>query len=347
MANLSEHKANLLQSEAEALVNTVNCVGVMGKGIALQFKQAYPDNFRAYSKACQKGEVQLGKTFTVPTNGLINPKYIINFPTKHHWREKSKIHNIEKGLAELVAEIQRLGIRSIAVPPLGCGNGGLNWGEVKPLIEAAFSQLPDQVQVLVYPPQDAPAAERMPIATKKPKMTRARAIFIQLIKAYGQLDYKLSMLEVQKLGYLIQASGEPLKLNYVKYKYGPYAENLNHALQRLEGHYIRGYGDRSREPKIRLEPGAYEESDEVLNSHPDTKKRIERVKKLIEGYEFPYGMELLSTVLWVTHEDPDAKKDVQKAIELTHSWNERKRKTMNRRDIKLAFQRLQEHGFLS
>ncbi|MDZ8081246.1 MAG: macro domain-containing protein [Nostoc sp. DcaGUA01] len=144
-------QGNLLEEKTEALVNTVNCVGVMGKGIALQFKQAYPENFRLYEQACRVGKVQPGKMFTVATGSLLNPKYIINFPTKRHWRNNSKIEDIQSGLVALVQEVQELGITSIAMPALGCGNGGLNWDEVKPLIESAFAQLPD-VQVIIFEP---------------------------------------------------------------------------------------------------------------------------------------------------------------------------------------------------
>ena len=146
---------NLLEEDAEALVNAVNCVGVMGKDIALQFKQAFSENFQQYKKACDAKEVQPGRMFTVPTGKLFNPKYIINFPTKRHWRDKSKIEDIQTGLKALVAEVQQLGITSIAIPALGCGNGGLDWLEVKPRIESAFVELPE-VKVVVFEPTDAP-----------------------------------------------------------------------------------------------------------------------------------------------------------------------------------------------
>ncbi|MDJ0797792.1 MAG: macro domain-containing protein [Calothrix sp. MO_167.B12] len=144
-------QGNLLEEKTEAIVNTVNCVGVMGKGIALQFKRAYPENFRQYAKACKAGVVEPGRMFIVATGSLFNPRYIINFPTKRHWKGKSKIEDIQSGLIALIAEVKQLGITSIAIPPLGCGNGGLNWKEVKPLIESAFAQLPD-VQVIIFEP---------------------------------------------------------------------------------------------------------------------------------------------------------------------------------------------------
>ncbi len=146
-------QGNLLEENTEAIVNTVNCVGVMGKGIALQFKQAFPENFRQYKKACDSKEVRPGKMFISDT-GKLFPRYIINFPTKRHWRGKSKIEDIETGLKSLVDSVRRFNIKSIAIPPLGCGNGGLNWGQVKPMIANAFIKLPD-VTVIIFEPGDA------------------------------------------------------------------------------------------------------------------------------------------------------------------------------------------------
>lgn len=153
-------QGNILEADVEALINTVNCVGVMGKGIALQFKQAFRENFQAYANACRKGEVKPGLMFTFPTGRMINPKYIINFPTKWHWKEKSKLEYIEQGLNALVTEVRRLGIKTIAIPPLGCGYGGLKWPEVCNLIETAFNQLPD-VLVLLFEPKGTPETESM------------------------------------------------------------------------------------------------------------------------------------------------------------------------------------------
>lgn len=217
---------NMLEADAEALVNTVNCVGVMGKGIALQFKQAYPENFERYKKACRENEVKPGKMFVFSTGSLVNPKYIINFPTKVHWRGKSKIEYIESGLASLVKEVERLDIKSIAVPPLGCGNGGLDWEDVRPRIEKAFADVPD-VRVYLYEPQGSPDPDKVKIGTKRPKWTKARALLIDVMAEYVAEGYKMSLLEIQKLAYFLQEAGEPLKLNFVKQQYGPYAENLN------------------------------------------------------------------------------------------------------------------------
>ena len=146
-------QGNLLVAPVDALVNTVNTKGIMGKGIALQFKHTFPAMFRDYERACKAGEVQLGKMHVFDLGGLAGgPHWIINFPTKGHWRERSRLPDIETGLEDLVDTVRRLGIRSIAVPSLGCGNGGLNWADVRPRIEAAFNNLPD-VNVLLFAPE--------------------------------------------------------------------------------------------------------------------------------------------------------------------------------------------------
>jgi O-acetyl-ADP-ribose deacetylase (regulator of RNase III) len=151
---------DILRADAEALVNAVNCVGVMGRGIALQYKMAFPENFRAYKAACDRNEVLPGRMLVHDLERSANPRYIINFPTKRHWKAASKIEDIEAGLAALVRDVQRLGIKSIAVPALGCGLGGLEWSDVRPRMERAFASLPE-VSVLVYEPKSTPRAETM------------------------------------------------------------------------------------------------------------------------------------------------------------------------------------------
>jgi O-acetyl-ADP-ribose deacetylase (regulator of RNase III) len=154
---------DILAEDAEALVNTVNCVGFMGRGIALQFKKAWPENFQAYAAACRRNEIQPGRMFVFETGRVTNPRLIVNFPTKRHWRGRSRMEDIESGLRSLVEEVRSRGIRSIAVPPLGAGLGGLEWAEVRPRIEEAMRDLPN-VRVIVFEPtvqriEDTIAAE--------------------------------------------------------------------------------------------------------------------------------------------------------------------------------------------
>ncbi|VXD23621.1 Appr-1-p processing domain protein [Planktothrix serta PCC 8927] len=339
-------QGNLLTANTEALVNTVNCVGVMGKGIALQFKQGFPENFLHYKKACNAKQIQPGQMFTFTTGNLFNPKYIINFPTKLHWREKSKLEYIEVGLKALIEEIKQLKIQSIAIPPLGCGNGGLNWIEVKPLILQAFAELPD-VQVLLFEPIGAPKADQIQVTTETPEITRSRALFIRLLELYGIPGYRLTKLEIQKLAYFLQVAGEPLKLRYKKHKFGPYADNLNHVLQVLDGHFIRGYGDRSKNSEMYVLPEGQAIAQQFLEQHPDANNRLERVHCLIEGFETPYGLEMLATVHWVTIEDPQAAVDCEQAIRRVQEWNERKRQIFKPNHLSKAWKRLYEQKWLN
>jgi len=342
-----EHaQGNLLLADAEALVNTVNCVGYMGKGIALQFKQAFPDNFKAYEKACRAHEVKPGRMFIYETGSMMNPRYIINFPTKRHWRGKSRIEDIESGLGALIQEVKRLGIRSIAVPPLGSGLGGLDWNVVRPMIERAFAELPE-VKVLLYSPQGAPDAKAMPLRTQRPKLTTARALFIKLMDEYSALHYRRTLLEIQKLAYFLQEAGEPLRLRFEKGLYGPYAHNLNKVLETLEGHYIRGFGDSQKpDTEIELLPHAVEEAEAFLSAHKESLARLERVGDLIAGFETPYGMELLSSAHWVgKHDDPVAR-DEATAAQCIQNWNERKRGMFPAHHVRVAWERLNEQHWL-
>jgi O-acetyl-ADP-ribose deacetylase (regulator of RNase III) len=341
-----EHRTgNLLEADVEALMNTVNTVGVMGRGIALQFRQAFPHNFQEYQRACKRGEVKPGKMFIVPTGQFTNPRYVINFPTKRHWKGKAKLEDIDAGLVALVEELKKLRIRSVAIPPLGCGNGGLNWGEVRPRIERALSALPS-ISVLLYAPAHAPEPETMHVATEPPRMTPGRAAVVGLLYRYGVPGYKASLLEVQKLAYFLQEAGEPLKLDFKKNKFGPYAENLNHVLQRIEGHFILGYGDRTSRGALRLADGAVAVAEEYLSGHPDTLARLERVGDLIEGFETPYGMELLATVHWIARHEPAARSDLKVTGKLVQEWSPRKSKLFSEQHIVVAWDRLKEQGWL-
>lgn len=337
---------DILKSEADALVNTVNCVGVMGRGIALQFKNAYPKNFRAYAAACKRGEVQPGRMFVFETGQLTPPRYIVNFPTKRHWRGKSRIEDIEVGLTALVEVIRARGIRSIALPPLGSGLGGLDWAaEVRPRIEAALCPIAD-VQVLVYEPHGAPASDSMRHRREVPKMTAGRAALVGLVHRYlgGLLDPFVTLLEVHKLMYFMQEAGEPLRLKYKQGPYGPYAENLRHVLHVIEGHLIAGYDDGGDVPdkQLTLVPGAIDDAAAYLAEHGDTRARFDKVASLVEGFESPAGLELLSTAHWVmAHE---AVRTLDDVVAHTYAWSDRKRQ-FTPRQIGIAADTLAKKGW--
>lgn len=341
---------DLLQQDVEAIVNTVNTVGVMGKGIALQFKQKWPENFKAYARACKAGEVQPGKMFMYDAGGLFRPRYIINFPTKRHWRGPSKIEDIESGLEDLVAQTKALDIRSIAVPPLGCGNGGLDWNDVRPLIERAFEAVPG-VDVRLFSPSGAPAPQEQQIRTAKPRLTPVRAAMIKLLDAYQRaLDYTLTRIEVQKLAYFLEEAGEPLDMKFEANLYGPYSQTLEHVLKALDGHYLVGVGvgDRTGPGEIQLTSGAVDEADAFLaeSQQSETAARVSRVSELISGFESPYGMELLATVHWVIAYPPQAS-TLEETTAAVHGWNPRKQQLMSNEHIRLARDHLAKHGWLN
>lgn len=333
---------NLLKAKTEAIVNTVNCVGVMGKGIALQFKQGFPANYDAYRRACENGELKLGEMFVYDTGSMIWPRYIINFPTKGHWKARSKLRDVEQGLEDLKRVIRDYHIKSIAVPPLGCGNGGLLWADVEPLIHRALGDLPG-VEVQLFAPEGAPKFDEMAVRTKKPNMTRGRALVLKLLRLYGAAGYRHSLLEIQKLTYFLQEAGEDLRLAFKKHHYGPYAENLNHVLQRIEGHYIRGYGDRSKEAEIAVVEGAEEEADRYLEEDTEARGRLERVANLIQGFETPYGLELLSTVHWLASNEGPAPERILAELQI---WNTRKARLIKEPHVRAAVAQLANQGWM-
>jgi O-acetyl-ADP-ribose deacetylase (regulator of RNase III) len=340
-------KGDILKADAEALVNTVNCVGVMGRGIALQFRKAFPENFTEYKSACDKKQLHPGEMLIHDLNRFENPKYVINFPTKRHWKGKSKIEDIELGLNALVEEVRNRNIHSIAIPPLGCGLGGLNWKQVKSEIRRAFESLPN-VHVLLYEPAGAPEAEVMVKEKKIPRMTVGRAALLGLMRRYLEavMDPFISLLEIHKLMYFMQDAGENLRLRYAKGLYGPYAENLRHVLNVIEGYFITGYADAEDRPDIQIElsSDATEKATNFLKNHYSTQERFDRVVDLIKGFETPFGMELLSTVHWVvTRENAETIKDV---VNKTYEWNERKR-MFQEEHIQIAWRILKEKGWLS
>jgi O-acetyl-ADP-ribose deacetylase (regulator of RNase III) len=331
-------------------VNTVNTEGIMGKGIALQFRKAFPENYDAYRRACEIGDVQPGKMFVFERRTLTSPRYIINFPTKRHWRSKSRMSDIEAGLRALVAEVKSLGIRSVAVPPLGCGLGGLNWSDVLERMRKAFSEVPN-VRWIVYEPAGAPEPRAIANRTSRPKMTKGRAAVVGLIDRYlvPGFDYPITLLEIQKLVYFLVEAGELMpKVEFVKHHYGPYADVLRHVLEKMDGHFINGYGAGENKPDIAIDlvPEAALEAKKFLTGHVDTLGRFDRVAGLIEGFETPLGMELLATVHWVaTHESPVAR-DANDALRAVQAWSTRKARLMREEHVSAAWDRLAKQGWL-
>jgi len=304
-------EGNLLTAETDALVNTVNEVGVMGKGIALMFREAFPWNNREYELACKRGEVRVGHMLAAESPAKFGPKWIINFPTKKHWRHPSKVEWIREGLKDLAKTIDQLQIKSIAVPPLGCGNGGLNWSEVRELIEEFLGGLPN-VDVQVF----APTAkyQSAPKQSLTGKLTPARALVAEMVRRYEILGFDCSLLEVQKLAWFLQRAfkatrvDDPLRLSFVAGRFGPYSDPLRHVLDSLDGsllHSDKRIADSSRNDVVTFEHSRSRELETYLVKSGMTKyaEAIEWTQRMIEGFESPYGMELLATVDWLIEKD--------------------------------------------
>ena len=215
------------------------------------------------------------------------------------------------------------------------------------MIEASFSELP-KVEVLLFEPGGAPEAKTMPVGTHRPKMTVPRALFIKLMEQYLQLDYRLTLLEIQKLAYFLQEAGEPLKLRYEAGTYGPYAQNLNKVLEILEGHMIRGYGD-TQKPDVEIEllPGAVDEANAFLTDRPDVRERLDRVGNLIAGFETPYGMELLASIHWIACHDASPATDADAAVRKIAEWSDRKARMFKPDHIRSAWNHLISQGWIS
>ena len=346
--SLVEFKSgDILAEDVDALVNSVNCVGVMGRGIALQFKRAFPGNFEAYRLACKRGEVTPGEMFVFETGLLDGPRFIINFPTKRHWRGKSRMEDVEAGLSALVREVNQRNISSIAIPPLATGLGGLDWAVVRARMLSAFSKL-DKATVAIFNPRLAPGTGRGFRSSDTPTMTPGRAALVALVNRYlaGLLDPYVTLLEIHKLLYFVQHAGEPLRLRFTADRYGPYSAQLRHILNALEGHYTEGYGDGGDSPfkRIGLVDGAVEKANAFLNESLETKKRIDRVAVLVDGYESPLGLELLATVHWIASQNPSILLD--RLVELAYQWGNRK-KQFSPRQLEIALQTLRELRWLS
>ncbi|HET6323397.1 MAG TPA: macro domain-containing protein [Planctomycetaceae bacterium] len=299
---------NLLDDTAEALVNTVNEVGVMGKGVALMFRDTFPSNTEAYEKACVDREVRVGKMFVTEVKDLVGPRWVINFPTKKHWRQPSKMEWIRDGLKDLVRVIKENRIQSIAIPPLGCGNGGLEWQQVRREIEAALSDVPS-VRVTVYAPTSQYQNARKRAGVEK--LTPARALTVELIRRYCVLGLGCTNLEVQKLVWFLQRSIErlglqnPFGLEFSANKFGPYADGLRHLLNNLDGSYLhceKRLADAGPLDMIEFDEGTKSRLGEYLRSSDEAapfKEALEHTARIIDGFESPLGMELLATVDWL------------------------------------------------
>jgi len=350
-------QGNLLDASAEALVNTVNEVGVMGKGVALMFKEAFPENTRVYEEACRREEVRVGHMLVTENHALTGPRWIINFPTKKHWRSPSQLEWVREGLKDLVRIIREKQIRSIALPPLGCGNGGLQWNHVRREIDAALSGLPN-LEVIVFEPTTC--YHNAPKRAGVEELTPARVLIVEMVRRYCILGIECTNLEVQKLAWFLQRvililkMNDPLDLRFEANKYGPYADRLRHLLDALDGSYL--HCEKRLSDARPFDPIWFEDSKRVVVEtflHSQDAQSylpaLEKTATLIDGFESPLGMELLSTVDWLLTERK-CEPTVESIKQGLSQWPGgrsaalRKRKLFDDRLIDLALNRLRSFG---
>lgn len=345
-------QGNLLEADAEALVNTVNTVGIMGKGIALMFKERFPQNMAEYARACKVKQVHVGKMFITETSELIGPRWIVNFPTKQHWRAKSQMQWIQDGLVDLRHFLEDNQVKSIAIPPLGAGQGGLSWPEVKIEIEKALSGI-TTTHIMIY----EPTTQYQNVAKKSgvKKLTPARALIAELVRRYWILGMECSLLEIQKLAWFLQRTIEQadlkneLTLDFDANYYGPYANNLMHLLNALDGSYLKS--DKRIPDCEPLDVIWFNESEKLkIATYLQTEAKdylpaLEQASELINGFESPFGMELLSTVDWLITQQGcertvEAIKQGMANWPTGTKWAQRKLRLFSDQNIEFALSRL-------
>jgi O-acetyl-ADP-ribose deacetylase (regulator of RNase III) len=346
---ITYHHGNILEAPVEAVVNTVNCVGVMGKGLALLVKQTWPDVFAEYAAAAKRGDIVPGQMHVVRRSTLEKPRFVVNFPTKRHWRAPSSLEDVESGLRDLVWLVREMELPSIAVPALGCGNGGLDWTIVRACIEEAFASMPE-VDVWVYPPaaesgsrlsSDVLTQRIVSSAVDSTSVTRiAWQALGRLLREYQLQTGTVTVLEGQKLAWFLQFFGVPLGLHFEKGAFGPFAEELPRLLAEWGESIVSGEVRSSPLSVIAIRPLPATEDECSPDPSPAYVSEVNHVLALSDGFADTYGMELLATVHWVGAQLATGSVGESQIMEGIHGWSERKRTTMQPPHIRAAMWQL-------
>jgi O-acetyl-ADP-ribose deacetylase (regulator of RNase III) len=335
---------NLLEATTQALVNTVNTVGVMGKGIALQFKENFPHNYEIYAAACQRKEVEIGKMLVVKENTIKGEKLIINFPTKTEWYRKSQYKFIEEGLIDLVRVIHEYGIKSISIPPLGTGNGGLKWEKVKELMDRYLGTLAN-VDIFIYQPNDAVKKVLQKESKRTTELKPGRAMLLYALFKYERMGEVASLFAANKLAYFLQRSGEELRLDFVAYHYGPYAKAVEKVLYSMNGSYLSGPEQMKLKPfePLQLNYERLPEIEEYVakNLTPAQQRRLDDLFVIIEGFESTLSLEILASTDFILAKEGKMEED--QLLAKIQSWNKRKKDLISGEYITIALEHLTDY----
>lgn len=337
---------DLFSSTAYALVNTVNTVGVMGKGVALRFKELFPRNYIQYKAACKKQELIVGKLLVCKDkNDSLGERLIINFPTKKHWRNPSQYSFIEEGLKDLHEVIKKFQLKEIAMPPLGCGNGGLDWNVVRPMIETALVDLED-VNILIYEPNiDYAKVQKQESADVK--LTDARAMLLYALYCYEMNDERTNLVVANKLSYFYQLVGEKsfAKIQFNPYHYGPYSQAVGYVLKAVNGKYLHGLEQMEATPfeELELDYSYKQEVSDYIHKMPEEHKAsIVKLLRIIDGFESTFAIEILATVAYIRKQNPGI--DLNGTISKVRAWSDRKARLFTAEHIQMAYEHLNRVG---
>lgn len=342
-------QGNLFDAKAQTLVNTVNCVGVMGKGLAKEFRDRWPEMCRHYQVACRRGELRSGKPFLYRDLGI----QILCFPTKDNWKGPSKYEFIEAGLQAIREHYREWEITSLALPALGCGLGGLEWDKVKALMEKILGDLPIEIEVYEPGPADLKVGRPEKKRVVKPvHITLPLALVGEIIRRARHAmpsHHPLGKLLVQKFVYFAQLAGAPIRLKFAKYKFGPYDYNLHHMIERLEGLYIRDMSATWSRSDLRiLDEAAWLKVIEPLAGEiAEYSKYLDAAVDLLKGWPLP-EVELLATVQygWCELVAGGLEGSPEEVEEYVQQWSQEKRRKFPPERIRGALELLRRSGWL-
>ena len=357
--DLKVHVGNLFDSQAQTLVNTINCVGVMGAGIALEFKKRFPEMYEDYVERCHRGEVKLGKPYFYPR---LLPPSILNFPTKDHWRSVSRLTDIIKGLEYLEKHYKEWGITSLAIPPLGCGQGQLEWRVVGPTLYRYLSRI--NVPIELYAPYGTPDSELAENFLAQPvtgesvdrltlEPSKINPGWVALVEILARIEreafhWPVGRTMFQKIAFFATAKGIPTGLRYGRSSFGPFAGELKSLTTRLVNHGLIQEERLGRMFSVKLGP-TYQDAAQAYQAQlRQWEEPIEQITDLFLRMQTNQA-EVAATVYFAAHEllkDTNPKPTELSVLEAVKQWKQKRRPPLKEEDIAVAIRNLNLLGWL-